>query len=137
MNQIAAREGAGIVGYEWPKPSKSGSTEYMKKWSYISLVRKWNWVIGSGVYVDDIDAAVAAKQKEVTERITELTTSLIYITLTILIITTIVSLLFSNFANKRIGMLVSRMREISRGESDLTASLNITGKDEVAEMAGY
>ncbi len=49
---IAGKEGAGFVEYRW---NKSGSEEPVPKISYVSLDDEWGWIIGTGVYVDDID----------------------------------------------------------------------------------
>ena len=47
------KDGAGFVSYMWSKP---GSTEPVPKISYVKGFVPWGWVIGSGIYVDDIDA---------------------------------------------------------------------------------
>ena len=44
----------GIVDYSWPKP---GTTGALPKISYVKLYQPWGWVIGTGVYVDDINEA--------------------------------------------------------------------------------
>lgn len=51
-------DGAGFVAYNWPKP---GSENPAPKISYVAGVPEWGWVLGSGVYVDDLDAAAAAE----------------------------------------------------------------------------
>jgi methyl-accepting chemotaxis protein len=56
MVAVARREGAGFVHYDWPRP---GSEAPVPKVSYVKLHRPWGWVIGSGVYVDDIDQAIS------------------------------------------------------------------------------
>jgi len=48
-------DGAGYVPYMWPKP---GSDEPVQKVSYVKLFAPWGWVVGSGVYMDTVDAAV-------------------------------------------------------------------------------
>ena len=48
------RSGAGYVDYLWPKP---GSSVPVRKISYVKLFRPWGWVLGSGLYLDDLDAA--------------------------------------------------------------------------------
>src|SRR5208282_748297 len=48
---VAREKGAGFVEYMWPKP---GESEPVKKISYIKLYSPWGWVIGSGVYADDM-----------------------------------------------------------------------------------
>ncbi|HEX9050461.1 MAG TPA: methyl-accepting chemotaxis protein [Anaeromyxobacter sp.] len=52
------RGGAGFVPYLWPKP---GSSEPVRKISYVKLFEPWGWVVGSGIYLDDLDAAVRAE----------------------------------------------------------------------------
>ncbi|HEX9307131.1 MAG TPA: methyl-accepting chemotaxis protein [Anaeromyxobacter sp.] len=46
------RSGAGYVEYLWPKP---GSSVPVRKISYVKLFEPWGWVVGSGLYVDDLD----------------------------------------------------------------------------------
>ena len=44
----------GVVGYLWPRP---GAQEPVEKLSYVAGFEPWGWVIGTGVYVDDLRAA--------------------------------------------------------------------------------
>jgi len=46
------KDGAGFVGYLWPKP---GFEEPVRKISYVKGFKDWGWVIGSGIYLDDVD----------------------------------------------------------------------------------
>jgi len=55
MTEVAKTKGEGFVDYQWPKP---GHQAPQPKISYVKLLPAWGWVIGSGVYVDDIEAAV-------------------------------------------------------------------------------
>ncbi len=52
MVQIAREKGEGYVDYYWPKP---GHDEPVKKISYIKLYRPWGIMVGSGIYVDDVE----------------------------------------------------------------------------------
>lgn len=54
VDVVKARQ-SGFVHYQWPKP---GSGEPAPKISYVTGFEPWGWVIGSGVYIDDIDSAV-------------------------------------------------------------------------------
>jgi methyl-accepting chemotaxis protein len=47
------KSGAGFVPYEWPKP---GFEKPQPKLSYVVGFAPWNWVIGTGVYIDDLNA---------------------------------------------------------------------------------
>ena len=53
--QVARARGEGAIRYMWPKP---GQSEPLPKVSYVKLFPAWNWVLGSGVYVDDIEASL-------------------------------------------------------------------------------
>lgn len=54
--KIAKEKEAGIVEYQWAKP---GATLPVDKISYVKLVKGWDWVVGSGIYVDDVKTEVA------------------------------------------------------------------------------
>ena len=49
--RIARQDGGGDMEYMWPKP---GETAPKPKLSYVKLYPRWNWVIGSGIYIEDI-----------------------------------------------------------------------------------
>ena len=53
FNKTVKAQGAGFVDYLWPKP---GSDEGVPKISYVMGFQPWGWVIGSGIYIDDVDA---------------------------------------------------------------------------------
>lgn len=50
---VVKKDGEGFVEYYWPKP---GEAEPVQKISYVKGFKDWNWLIGSGIYVDDVDA---------------------------------------------------------------------------------
>jgi len=51
---IVRKDGSGYVSYMWPKP---GSDKPVAKVSYVQGFAPWGWVIGSGIYIDDVEAA--------------------------------------------------------------------------------
>ncbi|MDD2880016.1 MAG: methyl-accepting chemotaxis protein [Rhodoferax sp.] len=55
---VVKARGEGFVPYLWPKP---GSTTPVAKISYVKGFTPWGWIIGSGVYVDTVDAAVVSR----------------------------------------------------------------------------
>ena len=50
----------GFVDYMWPKP---GESKPVPKISYVKLFEPWGWIIGSGVYIDDVQAELSGIQK--------------------------------------------------------------------------
>jgi len=52
---VSLDSGQGFVSYSWPKPLAGGGLSApMPKESYVVLYKPWGWVIGTGVYIDDI-----------------------------------------------------------------------------------
>ncbi len=47
--------GAGNVDYYWAKP---GSDIPVPKISYVKGFKPWGWIIGTGIYIDDVDATL-------------------------------------------------------------------------------
>ncbi|MBN1951079.1 MAG: cache domain-containing protein [Bacteroidales bacterium] len=48
-------KGEGFIEYYWSKPSDSMANLTIKKVSYVRLFEPWQWVIGTGVYLEDIE----------------------------------------------------------------------------------
>jgi methyl-accepting chemotaxis protein len=53
MTAVVRNHGGGFVNYMWPKP---GSTKPVPKLSYVKGFDNWGWVIGTGIYIDDVYA---------------------------------------------------------------------------------
>ncbi|OOG67480.1 chemotaxis protein [Sinorhizobium sp. A49] len=47
------KSGQGFVDYYWPKP---GADEPVLKYSHVAGFKPWGWVVGTGVYSDDLSA---------------------------------------------------------------------------------
>ena len=59
-NTVATKSGQGYVTYLWPKPLPDGrgvTRELFPKMSYVKKFGPWGWIVGSGIYTDDVDAA--------------------------------------------------------------------------------
>lgn len=53
FNEVVKKDGSGFVDYVWPKP---GFDAPVPKISYVKGFQPWGWVIGSGIYIDDVEA---------------------------------------------------------------------------------
>ncbi len=51
-----AKAGGGLQRYNWAKPS---SNKTAPKLGYVMPMAQWGWMIGTGIYLDDVDAALA------------------------------------------------------------------------------
>ncbi len=111
------RNGGGFVTYYWHKPSKK---EKVKKLSYAVSLDKWGWMMGTGLYIEDVDAEVAKIRKQVSKSIKD-TFSVILLVTTIsvaLIATLGASLNISErkLADKKLKALTRRIIESQEEE---------------------
>lgn len=56
MARVCAARGAGSVQYMWPKPH---ATAPSPKISYVKLYADWGWMVGAGIYVDDVESMLS------------------------------------------------------------------------------
>lgn len=61
---ICAENGEGFVDYIWPKPTPPGLVPDVPKLSYVRLFPKWNWIVGTGIYLDDAERDLIRKLKD-------------------------------------------------------------------------
>ncbi|EKG31132.1 methyl-accepting chemotaxis protein [Pseudomonas avellanae] len=123
MVALVKSKGAGMVNYRWPKP---GASEPVKKTSYVQLFQPWGWILGSGVYVDD----VAAEFK------TQLWNAGLFIAGIVLVMVLLLVLIVRSIV-RPLRAAVAAMGNIASGESDLTRTLETHGKDEITELGGH
>lgn len=93
-----AREAAllpdgGFIEYLWSKP---GSIEQALKLSYVKAIKDWRWILGAGVYLDEIDTVIAARHRELKQRVRQQVLKAIGLYLVIVAIVVLLTLLFSN-----------------------------------------
>jgi methyl-accepting chemotaxis protein len=123
MVTVAKTKGAGMINYRWPKP---GASEPVAKTSYVSLFAPWGWIIGSGVYVDDVQA-------EFVQQIWKAAS----ISLVIILVMMALLVMISRSILGPLNTTVQAMANIASGESDLTRSLATEGNDEVTQLARH
>jgi two-component system NarL family sensor kinase len=63
---MRAQSGGGVERYLWEKPS---THKIVPKLGYVVLLDKWNWVLGTGIYLDDVDAALKKIDTQSSENI--------------------------------------------------------------------
>jgi len=117
---VVKKDGAGFVPYEWPKP---GFDKPQPKLSYVAGFAPWNWVIGTGVYIDDLNAQTWAS----TQR------SLLAAGL-MLLLTIAVSIVVARSITKPLRRMTVAMNDLASGRLDVEVP-GIGRGDEVGEMA--
>ena len=67
---VCREKGEGFVDYHWPK---YGAEEPQPKLSYVKLFKQWGWIIGTGMYIDEIETMVTDKRLEIEKNVQETT----------------------------------------------------------------
>ncbi len=114
------RDGAGFVPYEWPKP---GSDKPQPKLSYVAGYAPWGWVVGTGVYIDDLQAQVWA-----------MTRRALIITGIIMLVTGVLAFLVTQRMAAALRAMTGAMGRIAAGDFAV-AIPGIGRRDEIGEMA--
>ncbi len=116
----ASETGGGYVDYLWPKP---GSEAPVEKLSYVQNYKTWGWVIGTGVYMDDFDAALQ-----------ERTQILLGIMAAVLIITIAISIAVTRSITTPLGGMTKAMMNLAHGETNIEIP-QPKFNDEIKDMA--
>ncbi len=56
---VSRQSGGGFVRYTWVKPT---TKEHSPKISYARAFTPWKWMVGTGVYLDEVDKVIAQKK---------------------------------------------------------------------------
>ncbi len=134
MARICKDKGEGLVEYMWAKP---GHDAPVPKLSYVSLFKPWGWIVGTGVYIDDIDQAIAHAEENVNKTVTKQRNLLASIIIGLIVLTFFVLTFFSRKISSPIKKTSAMLRDIAEGEGDLTGRLEILSNDEIGEMGKW
>ncbi len=104
INKAAQQEGGGFTRWEFPKP---GETESLPKYGYSIEFQPYHWVIGTGVWIDEIDAIVAQKEAKLAAN---LRTSILE-SLGVIVLLQILMALFSRYIGANIARPIVRTTE--------------------------
>lgn len=120
MVDIVKSEGSGVVPYQWPKP---GSTEPQPKISYVTVVEGWQWLIGTGVYVDDLNEI---------ER--QLLTQVLIASLVILLLAAGIVMIIVVPLNKNLKHITAQTQKYA--QMDFREDIALSSRDELGVISG-
>ena len=99
------------------------NTQSTPKRGYVIGIPEWKWIVGTGVYVDDVDEAV--KQAAL---------KYCLISLTILCLVAMLAFLIARSINRSLCAIQDAVKRIE-GELDFTVKAEVIGKDEISEVS--
>ncbi len=120
--ELVRKSGAGHLRYLWPKPGKG--RRLVPKISYVKGFQPWGWVIGTGIYIDDVDAAWRSNAVTAAG-----------LGFTCIVILVVFSMSVSRSILGRLGNLVERMNEVAHGDADFSRRIEICAEDSVSPGA--
>ena len=117
MTQVVKNnKDGGLVKYWWDKPGKKDDPR--EKFSYVQKFEPWDWIIGTGAYVDDIENEVALMQKNTNEEIKDIILNILIFSLISIII---VYLTYSYFINQAI---IRPLENLNKAIDDIAEGTN-------------
>jgi methyl-accepting chemotaxis protein len=120
----------GFTNYYFPKP---GDEKPLPKRSFSLAYEPYNWVIGTGNYIDDIDVKIDEYRNEANKQLNKVLVSMILIILGLLALSFILAYIIGTRISKPIISISDSMKEISEGNLKIT--LDVKQKDEIGQLA--
>ena len=117
---VVRADGGGFVPYLWPKP---GFEEPIEKESYVAGFAPWGWVIGTGIYIDDLNAIFWQRVQSIGAMV-----GLVFIGMIAL------SVVVARSITKPVQSMTDCMRQLADGDLDVDIPARDRG-DELGAMA--
>jgi diguanylate cyclase (GGDEF)-like protein len=123
FTRICKSRGSGFVDYMWPKP---GEKDPVAKISYVKLYQPWGWIVGSGIYIDDMQADIRRL------RLISSAGALLFAVMTLSM-----AFFIGRGVTDRLAKVIGGLREIAsgKGDVDLTKRIAITSIDEIGVLS--
>jgi methyl-accepting chemotaxis protein len=118
--RVVRSSGSGFVDYLWPKP---GHDQPVRKVSFVKGFETWGWIVGSGIYLDDVDQI--SGQHAFTLGIA---------VLVIMVLVVGLSLWLAHSITSPVNRIVGAMHELATGNIAITVPAT-ERKDEIGKMA--
>jgi len=124
FDEVAGKSGQGYVTYNWPKPKAGGGTteELYTKLSFVKKFDGWNWLIGSGIYLDDVERIFWNHAIWLIGIITAIT-----------VLIGGVMMMVIRRISRSLNELESAMHQI-QSSNDLSRRVTVTAKDEIGQI---
>ena len=113
---VCKEKGDGFVNYSWQL--RGDKNNIKPKISYVKGFKEWKWIVGTGVYIYDVDNEMSAIYTQI-------------IILTVIISLFMLAILI--IVSKRITNPINKL-SIKMAHSDLNTHLDVTSKDEIGVM---
>lgn len=114
--QHAKESGGGFTDYYFPK---SGQTESLPKRAYTAFFEPFDWIIGTGNYVDDIDTEINALRGSIQAQTIFLTAVTVVVGLLLLLVGLIFTVRVSKNISQELQSLLVVSEQIAQGNTEI------------------
>ncbi|MFO8141689.1 MAG: methyl-accepting chemotaxis protein [Marinobacter sp.] len=128
----AARNGGDFVPYGWQHPD---SGDVVPKLGYAEMLPGWGIMIGTGFWVDGLENQVASMEARVGESLAAAIIGSVTTSLVALAIIVVLALIVVRGIIRPLKSAVTAMNRIASGDGDLTQRLDVSGRDELGQLA--
>ncbi|MGQ0710550.1 MAG: methyl-accepting chemotaxis protein [Rhodoferax sp.] len=116
--KLVRTQRAGFLAYQWPKPGKEQPVD---KVSYVQGFEPWGWVLGSGLYIDDLHEEFAATATRVA-----------LVLAAVLALVGWIAWSIGSAIHHEVGQALQVVDALAQG--DLTTPIQTQGRDEIATL---
>lgn len=111
--ELSVKEGSGFTEYYF---FKEGATEYSPKRAYTQYYKDFDWVVGTGNYIDYIDEEIAKYNDEFNKYVTQKIISLILVGILITIIVVAVAMIIAGDISKSVDVIKQDIAILASGD---------------------
>ncbi|AOW83822.1 cache domain-containing protein [Vibrio mimicus] len=128
----ASKSGDGFLYFSWHKPTINAQAP---KLGYAEYLPKWDWVLGTGIYIDDVDTQVADFRAQREADLYDQTISAIGLSVVGLVLTIVVVSMLVSRGITPLQHVVRSLQDVAAGGGDLTARIKVESQDEIGDVA--
>jgi len=130
LNTVAD-SGSGFIRYRWAKPLVAAPDSLFPKMSFVKKVDRFNWVIGTGAYLDDVERTVTARSEALHRQQRDIVRTLSGITVLLLLVSTIFISVSARAFLRPVQNLTNITGRISQDDANLATRIEVRGNDEI------
>jgi len=129
---VSQQEGGGYVEYMWNKPV---SNIKAPKISYASSYAPWRWMVGSGVYLDNVRAEIEKKKIAYKKMMTKFVVGILSLSSLLFVIAMTIYRHFASSITKDLGYIQENLKSVSHNHKQL--DLDSVQYDEFKQVSVY
>ena len=127
----AAQKGDGHFSYFYQKPD---SQTQIEKLSYVTMLPGTSWMLGTGAYIDDIEAVINEYALAAKESLQDKMIQILLLSIVLIIAAMVIIFIAAAKMVSPIQRMADNLNDIAQGEGDLTQRLAVRGQDEIAQL---